>query len=114
MCDRISRIGMAFDVITNVYISVLAHFTRTADVRYRLLEAPSKSMAVPVYYCDRILDSTLGAISAQRRNINKLTEKVKIELKRCVELRKSTERSYLEVKRDLVGNNDVITKWKGR
>lgn len=114
MCDRVSRIGMALDTVTDVYISVLGHFTRTADVRYRLLEATSENLVVPAYYCDRMLDSTLHAISAQRKKINTLMGKIEVELRNCTELRRSTERSCLEVQRDMAGNDTVITRWRNR
>lgn len=114
LCDRISRIAMAFDIISRIYTAALAHFVRTADVRQRLVEAPSHCMVVPAYYCNRTLDTALSTISDQRKNINTLVGMCDLELNNCVQLRKSTERSCREVQRDIAGSHDVIMRWTNR
>lgn len=115
MCERITTLGMALDVVTHTYFLCMAHFARTSDVRLRFVDAPTQYMLAPVYFCDRVLHASLTAVVDLRRQIASLLARLAEELRVCANFRKSTERSRLEVaQRRAPGDRALVLKWSNR
>lgn len=107
-CDRARDIAKALDVVVEIYEQFLSQFTRTADLRGRIIDAPTKYMVTSENFCDRSINSLAHSIYHVTGDINKLFDHLNVVRGKCVRICRETERMTRELEIEGASNSTML------